>query len=224
MSFKYLWPIVLFSTVALSAAQSASSSDNSGAQFRRDMVHVLTHFAHTCKVPMLIEVAEPFETDVEVPPLSCDITRFLTAITTKHPSYSFAAHGRAVHFYKRALVAEKNDFLNWKFQNFVLPRNVAEFKNVLAARLGGRGRNAFGGGLVVGLLPNDLLKRPLPNKQYVSSSARDILLDVQDMDGSFYNVVVFPKQRHLDDSDIQKAFASWQWRSIIADPVGSGKE
>lgn len=181
-----------------------------------DMAEVLATFATKCHVPMLLELAEPVPKQIEASISNCDSTRFLSSVLTHHPDQSFEVKGRVLHVFDKNLQKEKNNFLNWKFDKFTLPENVAEFENILGAKLEAKreGVNTKGG-VINGLYPDDLAKRTLPSNTYIHKTTREILLDVENIDGSFMTSVIFPKDKRLSSADVSRAFSRWQWTSIL---------
>jgi hypothetical protein len=225
----YLRLLFFFSLVVLACVglkgQVSNATDLTQAPpvLSGNVEQVVSEFATRCHIPVLAEVAEPLPTDLRIELSACDSARFFNDIVRKNPSYSFRLHGRAVHFFDRKLMLEHQNFLNWKFKEFVLPKNVAEFKNVLTSRLGGKRRGVESkGGLVHGLYPLDLSSRSLPPNRYVDKTAREILLSVEDLDGTLLAVVVFPKRKGLTDRDLDAAFSRWQWRSVAGESRNAG--
>jgi len=204
-----------FGTFAQESTPDANTFAASG-----DLERVLTAFAIRCRVPMLIEIAEPVARGLHAEATSCELQPFLNQVIGTNPNYAFDIHGRAVHVYDRTVVQEKNNFLNWKLKEFKVQKNVAEFENILIARLWAlRSGTNSSGMLIHGIYPTDLSKRSLPSRVYSNSTAREILLDVEDLDGTFLSVIVFPKRQELVTSDLDAVFASWQWRSMaVSDP------
>jgi len=210
-------------------ADSAAQSGPAGTRVHHgviqgDLAEALGAVAVQSQIPILAELALPLPHDFHIAEGEDSAEHLLNLLVAASPNYSWEWDGRVAHFYNRHLVTAPADFLNLRFESFVLTGSVARLSAVLRNAIwachfgirpaGQRTCSIAEGGVIGGIWPSDLQRLRLAPRELRKTSARKVLLDAENESGQFFTMVVFPRENAITAQDAEFAFSHWAWHSL----------
>jgi hypothetical protein len=179
-----------------------------------DLANVLAQVAHSGRIPMVAELAQPLP-DIKVPGGSHTGRHLLDLIARQAPGYTWELKGPVVHFYNRRLSQAKFNFLNPQFRQFSMPRNVSELKlwfpTLEVGLLNGRDTS----GAAISSFPNpELEKSRLRPEGLIKVTGREILIRAATECPTFFTVIVFPGAVPKTAKEVEQTNLNWYWWSF----------
>lgn len=184
------------------------------ASLSGDLANVVAQVAHSGRIPMIVELAQPLP-QIKIPGGSHTGRHLLELIAQQAPGYTWEVKGTVVHFYNRRLSQAKFNFLNLKFRQFYMPRNVSELKYELPTLVGGLLHGYDGlGGAFSGFGNTELEKDRLQPAGLVSVTGREILFRAATESPTFFTVIVFPSAAPKTIKEAEQTTLNWFWQSF----------
>ena len=179
-----------------------------------DLAEVLSFLAHTYRLPLIAELAQPLP-KVTIAANKQRVPQVFDSLMQQAPGYAWAWENGVVHVFNKRLLTQSKNFLNWRLTNFISPIDLGTFSSALPTQLhnleiGYHGLGSVGNGLI----PQKLQQILLPGQTFRNASARQILFSTAQSSKQFYSIVVFPNAHPRTHADAEFAFQNWFWRAI----------
>lgn len=184
------------------------------ASLSGDLANIVARVAHSGRIPMIVELAQPLP-KIKIPGGSHTRRHLLELIAQQVPGYAWEVKGTVVHFYNRRLSQAKFNFLNLKFRQFSMSRNVSDlqlwFPTLEVALLNGRETS----GAAISGFPNaELEKNRLQSEGLVNVTGREILFRAATESPTFFTVIVFPSAAPRTRKEAEQTTLNWFWWSF----------
>lgn len=179
-----------------------------------DLANVLAQVAHSGHIPFVAELAQPLP-KIKVPEGSHTGRDLLDLIAQQAPGYTWELKGSVVHFYNRRLSHAKFNFLNLRFRQFYMRKNVSDLKlwlpNLEVGLLNGKDTS---GAAISGFGNPELEKNTLQPEGLVNVTGREILFRAATESPTFFTVIVFPSDAPKTKREAEQTTLNWFWRSL----------
>ena len=209
--------VALLFVINCSAANPQSdllSQPMAHASVRGNLANVLAQVAHSGRIPMVAELAQPLP-DIKVPGGSDAGRHLLDLIAHQAPGYTWELNGSVVHFYNRRSIQAKFNFLNFQFRQFSMPRNMAEFEYKFPNQIIWLMNGYDGlGGAFEGFYNKELEKNRLQPGGLIKITGRKILFRAATESPTFFTVIVFPSAAPKTAKEVEQTTLNWSWWSF----------
>jgi hypothetical protein len=205
--------ICLHSISALAQHRSPLDRVVQHGQVSGDLATALAEIAQSIQMPLMAELAQPLP-KIQIAPGTHTGEQLLQKVIQQALGYRFDADGPVVHLYDAHLASSQFNFLNLRFQKFVMPKDVSELKYKLpglAAAL--LDADSTRGVILTGFGDPELAKLSLQPGTLENVSAREILLLSETENPDFLTIIVFPNDAPTKE-EARQATVNWFWHSL----------
>ncbi|HET7890438.1 MAG TPA: hypothetical protein VFL34_02895 [Candidatus Sulfotelmatobacter sp.] len=178
-----------------------------------NLAEALAEVAWRSHLPLIAELAQPLPR-IEIPEGTYVVKDLVQGIIRQSPAYRWESDGRAIHVYDTKLRGARFNFLNLKFERFIMPPNVSEFELTFPTLESGRLQGMLGGSAISGFGDPSLQEYSLPPATLENLTGREILVRVANESPTFLTVIVFPSENPTKRQMEQDINQNWFWQSL----------